>query len=305
MLALERAAVDLPPSEPAEPATTSEPASTDAATVAAHRDDEDRRRRTLERGIERRRERTRVALRDVKRALADGDLVAAGGALAAARDLAAPLADPGLLAWVTLFESELAAAAGDVAAAARRSCAAEQLARRAQDPSTYLAVWWLRAARALRRGDGGAGELMARWMDPWLADASPRARARLRCFAAAFALDDDRADRAIELAAAVVGSAPGTAEAALAGAIVAQAFLALDRPTDAARIATSSIERCPGVPARIAARLYLDAAAALDAAGAAELAARADALAHRLDPDITRAISPADLARAGLELRVL
>ncbi|MBZ0238773.1 MAG: hypothetical protein K8M05_41065 [Deltaproteobacteria bacterium] len=103
----------------------------------------------------------------------------------------------------------------------------------------------------------------------------------------------------------MVGAVPGTAEAALAGSIVTRAFLALDRPTDAARIATSSIERCPGLPARIAALLYLDAATALDAAGAADHAVRCSELAHRLDPDVFRAATPSDLARAGIELRIL
>lgn len=287
MLALERACSDLPiaPIAPApSPASDAEGA--------------------LERGLRRRGERARAALRDVRGALADGRLDVARHALDAARDVATPLG-PAVRAWIALFDSELACAGGDVAIAALHSCAAEESARAAGDATAFLAIWWARAVRALRRGDGGRGELMARWMDAWLGQVSPRARARLHCFAAAFALDDDRADDAIDIAAAIVGSAPGTVEAALCGSIVTQAFITLDRVNDAARVATSSIERCPDLPPRIAARLYLDAAAALDAAGATELAARCAALADRLDANVATATSATAGAGASLEARLL
>jgi hypothetical protein len=261
--------------------------------------------RALERGLRARRDRARAALRDVKRLLASAEIATARDAMAAARDLAAPLADPTLRAWIAIFESEMAAAARDLWSAAAFSCAAEDLAQRASDEATYLAVWWLRAVRALRRGDGGVGELTSRWMRTWLVRVAPRALTRLDCVAAAFALDDHRADAAIEIAAAVVAAVPGTHEAGLAGSIVAQAFLVLDRPTDAARIATSSIERCPGLPPALAARLYHDAATALEATGVTDVAARSSALARALDPEVDRATTPADFAAAGIELRLL
>jgi hypothetical protein len=292
MLALERAATDLPALGAHDPG-------------AAGADDGGEPADPLERGLRRRGEAARAALREVKRALGEADAGGAARGLTTARAIAAPLGDQRLLAWIALFESELALATGDVVDAVERSCLAEDVALRAQDAPTYLAVWWIRAVRALRRGDGGVGELMTQWMERWLAQVSPRARLRLQCFAAAFALDDERPGRAIDVAASVVSDGPGTAEAALAGSLVTQAFLALNRPTDAARVATSSIDRCAGLPPRIAGRLYLDAATALDAAGATEHAARASQLAFQLDPDVASAATAADFARTGIEIRVL
>jgi len=293
MLALERACRDLPSS------------ATETATDSATEPGPEIATDPLARGLFRRDARARAALRDVRAALASGDLVAAWSRLAAARDIASPLGDPRLDAWLELFESELAFAAGDVSTAARRSSTAEQAARRAGEPATFLSIYWIRAVRALRRGNGGDGELVSGWMESWLTSVAPRAGLRLRCFGAAFALDDDRPERAIDRAADVVAAVPGTSEAALCGAIVSQAFLALDRVTDAARIATSSIVRCPALPPSIAARLYLDASIALELAGAAAEAARCSDLALRLDPDVAAPPTPADMTSIGLEARLL
>lgn len=292
MLALDRASRGLAETASEAPADTEPDTEPDTTTMLA-------------RGLARRGARARAALRDVKRALAEVDAPRAGESLAAAREIAAPLGDRVLRAWIEIFESELAFVAGDARDTIERSCAAEDLARASGDEATYLAVWWLRAVRALRRGDGGAGELMTRWMDGWLGRVSPRARMRLHVAAAAFALDDERADHAIDVAAAVVGSAPGTVEAALAGSVIAQALLGADRPTDAARIATSSIDRCPGLPPALAARLYLDAATALEATGATEHAVRCHTAALRLDPDVARPTTSADLTAVGFEARLL
>ncbi|HUQ03662.1 MAG TPA: hypothetical protein VM261_14290 [Kofleriaceae bacterium] len=297
MLALERAARGLP--GPAQVAAAQVAAAQVADTIADSSSD------PLIRGLGRRRARARAVIHDVRAALAAADLAAAANGLAAARDIAAPLADPWVEAWIELFESELAASHGELGAAARHSSSAEKSARRAGDAATFLSVYWCRAVRALRRGNGGDGELVARWMDTWLAAVSPHANLRLRCFAAAFALDDERPSRAIDVAAAVVGAAPGTLEAALCGSIVSQAFLALDRVSDAARIATSSIVRGPELPPLVAARLYHDAAIALDQAGAVAEAQRCAELAVRLDPQVAAPPSAADFAVVGLEAHLL
>jgi hypothetical protein len=70
-----------------------------------------------------------------------------------------------------------------------------------------LAEQW-KTVRALRRGDGGDGEVVARWMDGWLDELAPRQRHRLRCFTAAFALDDERPEIRLEALSAGAVDAP-------------------------------------------------------------------------------------------------
>lgn len=258
----------------------------------------------LEAGLTRRSQRAGAALRGVRDGLGEGDVAAAATALARARVEASPLAGA-LDAWLDLFAAELAFAGGDLGLAAQLSCAAEASAHRAGDAAAFVAVWWIRGMRALRRGEGGDGELIARWMDGWLDELAPRQRHRLRCFTAAFVLDDERPEAAIAIAAETIGTIPGTIEAALCGSIIAQAFLALGRTTDAARVATSSIERSPEVPPRVRARQYYDAALALEAAGLDDEAARCAELALRLDPRVAADASAAELTGHGLEVLLL
>ncbi len=293
-LAIDRAALELAAESPAlEPATEPDPASPEP------------RLGTLERGLRRRGGLVRTELRSLRAALGRADVAAAATHLATARATAAPLADPVVEAWIELFAAEIAYTQGATDLAARLSCAAEAAARRADDAPTFLAVWWVRAVRALRRGDGGDGAAIAGWMDAWLATVAPRHRCRLRCFEAAFALDDDRPADAIAAASEIVSLAPGSTEAALCGTVITQAFLALDRATDAARVATACLDRCAGAPAGVRAQLYLDAAIALAATGLDDAAARCAEVAHRLDPRVGTDATAIELAGLGIEVLLL
>ncbi|MBE7451169.1 MAG: hypothetical protein HS111_20415 [Kofleriaceae bacterium] len=234
-----------------------------------------------------------------------GTLAAAAEHLVAARALTAPTLDATLDAWCELVAAELAVARGEPALAAHRWCLAEAAARAGGDPATFLAIWWVHALRALRRGLGGDGALVASWMERWLGEVAPRSRELLRCYAAAFALDDERPGAAIALGAPLVAAAPGSLTAALASGVISQAFLSRRRAGDAARVAVSALDRCPETAPRVRARLLHDAATALAAAGVEAEATRCLEAARALDPRVDADATPAELAGFGVELLLL
>ncbi len=295
VLALDRAAPDLASLPRDDDAADDDEVAPAAAEPAA----------ALARGLARRRDRAAGALRRTRDALLGGDLAAAAEHLVAARALTAPTLDATLDAWCELVAAELAVARGEPALAAHRWCLAEAAARAGGDPATFLAIWWVHALRALRRGLGGDGALVASWMERWLGEVAPRSRELLRCYAAAFALDDERPGAAIALGAPLVAAAPGSLTAALASGVISQAFLSRRRAGDAARVAVSALDRCPETAPRVRARLLHDAATALAAAGVEAEATRCLEAARALDPRVDADATPAELAGFGVELLLL
>ena len=256
-------------------------------------------------GVRQRRDAVRSALIAARAALQRGDRPTAARHVVQARELAAALADPTLDAWTDLFASVVALADGAAELGAMLSCRAEDNARRAADPATYLAVWWTRAARALRRGNGGDGVVMARWMRPWLTQVSPLLAGWLGCFEGAYHLDDGRRDAAIAACAPILADAPTTSAGWAAGRLVTCAFLALGRADDAARVAVATLDHAAAAPAAVRAQCYAACALAFEAAQLDDAAARSADVARALDPSARADPSAAELDGAAVELLLL
>jgi hypothetical protein len=244
----------------------------------------------------------RGALIAARTALHGRDRITAARRVVQARELAAALADPTLDAWIDLFASVVALADGAPELGATLSGRAEDNARRVEDPAAYLAVWWTRAVRALRRGNGSDGVVMARWMGPWLTQVSPLLAGWLRCFEGAYHLDDGRRDAAIAACAPILSEAPATSAGWAAGRLVTSAFLALGRADDAARIAVATLDHAATAPPAVRAQCYAATALAFEAAQLDDAAARCADVARALDPSARADPSAAELDGAAVEL---
>jgi hypothetical protein len=270
-----------------------EPAGDDAALVE------------LLRGVRRRGGAVRAVLRSARESLLTGDRARAADDVVAARRLAAPLADPSLEAWVDLVASMVALADGALALAANLSIRAERGALRAGDEGTFLAVWWSRASHALRRGHAADGLVMLRWMQGWLERAAPSLADWSRCFEGADLLDEGKPREAITCCAPLLSGAAETAAGWAAGSVVSSAFLAIDRPDDAARIAVATLDHAAAAPAAVRALCYVAASRAFAAADLEDAAGRCAAVAASRDPGASTDPSALEVDGAGVELRLL
>lgn len=192
-----------------------------------------------------------------------------------------------LLGSIALLAAELAYDAGDAQAGANASVEAERAFRQAPDPRGFLAVWVARAVRALREGDGDAGVLMVRWMLPWLDQvAEPAPRIWLRLFGADWLASDGQVASAVTwLAEALELAAPGSPEFLLAAERLVTAFLGLERPIDAARVAAAALDSPIGAPPTLRAEIYRGLAEGLRQSAPGPLADYCDLIAVALDDD--------------------
>ncbi len=256
-------------------------------------------------GVRRRSGAVRTVLLSARESLLTGERDRAAEEVVEARRVATPLADPGLEAWIDLVASMVALADGAMDLAAGLSIRAERAAVRAGDEAAYLAVWWSRASQALRRGNAADGITMMQWMRGWLERTAPTLAGWGRCFEGAERLDEGEAGAAISCCAPLLADAPKTAAGWAAGNLVTGAFLALDRPEDAARIAVATLDHAGDAPAAVRARCYLAASRAFAATELSGPAGRCHELALALDAEVAADPSPLELDGAGLELRLL
>lgn len=186
---------------------------------------------------------------------------------------------------IALLAAELAYDAGDAAAGATASVEAERAFQQAPDPRGFLAVWVARAVRALREGDGDVGLAMARWMLPWLDQvAEPAPRIWLRLFGADWLAGADQPATAVTwLAEALELAAPGSPEFLVAADRLVTAFLALERPIDAARVAAAALDSPVGAAPGLRAEIYRGLAAGLQASAPGQLADYCALIAAALD----------------------
>ncbi len=192
-----------------------------------------------------------------------------------------------LFGSIALLAAEIAYDAGDAQAGANASVAAERAFQRAPDPRGFLAVYVARAVRALRQGDGDRGVLMARWMLPWLDEvAEPAPRIWLRLYGAEhLAADHQHAAAVTWLAEALAIAAPGSPEFLIAAERLVSAFLVLDRPIDAARVAAAALDSPIGAPSALRAEIYRGLAEGLRASADGPLADYCELIAVVLEDD--------------------
>lgn len=259
----------------------------------------------LTEGVRQRGREVRRRLEVARGALVAGDRVGAAKEIVAAREIGAALVDPVIDAWTDMFASMIAVADGATELGAVISVRAEGGAVRGADAASFLAVWWTRAVRALRRGHAADGIAIARWMRSWIEGAAPALAGWLRCFEAAHHLDDNETELAIATCAPVLAEAPATAAGWAAGRLVTRAFLTLARAEDAARIAVATLDHASGAPDAVRAQCYAGAAAAFEAAELGDAARRCAEIALGLDPRVEADPSRAEVDGAGVELILL
>ena len=216
---------------------------------------------------------------------ADHDAALASTHLTAAAEVIAERDAPRLAGSIALLCSELALDSGDGESGAAASIAAERLFAAAGDERGLLAVWVARALRALRGGDPAAGLALCAWLLPRLdAATEPAPRLWLRLYAAEELRAQDRVVDAIGyLADALELTTPGTAEHMVVADRLTAAFLALDRPADAARIAVAAIDVPELGPPALRARLYQTLSTTLRAMAPGPLAELCAGLAVSLE----------------------
>lgn len=256
-------------------------------------------------GVRQRGREVRRRLDGARDALIGGDRVAAAREVVAAREIGEALVDPVIEAWTDMFASMIAVADGAAELGAVLSVRAEGGAARAGDAASFLAVWWTRAVRALRRGHAADGIAIARWMRSWLESVAPALAGWLRCFEAAHHLDDNRPEVAIATCAPLLAEAPTTAAGWAAGRLLTRGFLALGRAEDAARIAVATLDHASNGPDAVRALCYAGAASAFESAELGDAARRCAVIAAALDARVEADPSRAEVDGAGVELILL
>lgn len=175
------------------------------------------------------------------------------------------LTRPRLVGRVRLLESLIDHERGDDERATVGSVAAERAFQAARDRDGFLAVWSARTLRALGHGDRDAGLTMLRWMLPWLDEVGPTTlRLWLRIYAGDRLTRDHLPEDGLGWLVEALELAPAGSGAHLAAAAIAmQAFEALGRPVDAARIGVVAVDAPHLAPPTVRAWLYRLLAVAL------------------------------------------